>query len=156
VCASRPGSLGCRIRFVFPVGHPFPLVVSQYSIRVQLAPGPSQNRACAVNAPGSPPAPAGLAPVAWAPRKSLDVRRCVRRASRSPRVLAWVPSLHRHYPASFDPIGLRASTVLCTLRTPCCHLPPSPAKLVGHTRAPMIGLHGASKNVRASLVALTT
>ena len=64
---SRPGSLGFRIRFVFPVVHPFPLVVSQYLIRVQLTPGPSQNRACAVNAPGSPPAPAGLTPVAWTP-----------------------------------------------------------------------------------------
>ena len=27
---SRLGSLGFRLRFVFPVGHPFPLVVSQY------------------------------------------------------------------------------------------------------------------------------
>ena len=31
---SRPGSLGFRIRFVFPVVHLFPLVVSEYSIHV--------------------------------------------------------------------------------------------------------------------------
>ena len=36
----------------------FPSVVSQYSIHVQLTLGPSQNRTCAVNASGSPPAPA--------------------------------------------------------------------------------------------------
>ena len=67
-----------------------------------------------------------------------------------------MPSLHRHYPASIHSIGLRASTVLCILRTPCCHLPPLLARLVGHTRTGMIGLHDASKNFRASLVALTT
>ncbi len=65
---SRPGSLGFRIRFVFPVVHPFPLVVSQYLIHVQLIPGPSQNRACAARAPGSPPAPAGSMPVACTPQ----------------------------------------------------------------------------------------
>ncbi|APZ92029.1 hypothetical protein Fuma_01631 [Fuerstiella marisgermanici] len=34
--ASRMASFGFRMRFVFPVGHPFPLVVSQYFIRVRL------------------------------------------------------------------------------------------------------------------------
>ena len=43
--------------FVFPVVHPFPLVVSQYLNRVQLNVNPSQNRTCAVNASGSPPSP---------------------------------------------------------------------------------------------------
>jgi hypothetical protein len=65
---SRPGSLGFRIRFVFPVVPPFPLVVSQYWIHVQWIPGPSQNRACVARAPGSPPAPAGSMPVACTPQ----------------------------------------------------------------------------------------
>ena len=67
-----------------------------------------------------------------------------------------MPSLRRHYPASIHSIGLRASTVLRILRTPCCHLPPLLARLVGHTRTGTIGLRDASKNFRASLVALTT
>ena len=68
----------------------------------------------------------------------------------APRGTLWVG------PASIHSIGLRASTVLCTLRTPCCHLPPLLARLVRHTRTGMIGLPDASKNFRASLVALTT
>ena len=40
---------------MFPVVHPFPLVVSQYFIRAQLNLSPSQNRTCAVNASGSQP-----------------------------------------------------------------------------------------------------
>ncbi len=38
---SRTGSLEFRIGFVFTVCHWFPVVVSQYSIRVQLIPEPS-------------------------------------------------------------------------------------------------------------------
>ena len=38
---SRPRSLWVRLRFVFPVGHPFPLVVSQYFNLAALTVGPS-------------------------------------------------------------------------------------------------------------------
>ena len=50
---SRPGSLGFRLSFVFPVVHLFPLVVSQYYNPVQLTAGPSQIRTCHFLASGS-------------------------------------------------------------------------------------------------------
>jgi hypothetical protein len=114
---SRPGSLRFRIRFVFPVCHLFPVVVSQYLIHVQLIADPSQNRTCAVNASGSPPTLACAKHVADAPESPL-VRRCVRELSKSHRVLARMPSLHRSYPASIHSLGLRTSAVICILRTP--------------------------------------
>ena len=50
---SRPRSLWFRLHFVFPVCHPFPLVVSQYLNHASLILGPSQIRTCAVSASGS-------------------------------------------------------------------------------------------------------
>ena len=51
--ASRPRSLWFRLRFVFPVCHWFPVVVSQYFNRASLTLGPSQIRTCGVTASGS-------------------------------------------------------------------------------------------------------
>ncbi len=51
--ASRPRSLWFRLRFVFPVCHWFPVVVSHYFNHASLTLGPSQIRTCAVNASGS-------------------------------------------------------------------------------------------------------
>lgn len=45
-------------------------------------------------------------------------RHWVRTGCRWSYVSATTPSLHRHYPASIDPLGLRASTVLCVVPTP--------------------------------------
>ena len=50
---SGPGTLEFRLRFVFPVVHLFPLVVSQYFNHVQLTAGPSQIRTCRFPASGS-------------------------------------------------------------------------------------------------------
>ena len=50
---SRPGSFKFRLRFVFPVVHQFPNVVSQYCNHVQLTSGPSQIRTCHFLASGS-------------------------------------------------------------------------------------------------------
>ena len=54
---SRPWSLWFRLRFVFPVCHGFPVVVSQYLNLAALTVGPSQIRTCRVTASGSQPTP---------------------------------------------------------------------------------------------------
>jgi hypothetical protein len=109
---SRPGSLGFRIRFVFPVVHPFPLVASQYLIHVQWTPGPSQNRGVRPLRTRLPPSTCGLDARCVDAGKPPQARHCVRRASRSPRVLAWMPSLHRGAPSGspgFDPLDWPSS-----------------------------------------------
>ena len=154
--ASRPGSLRVRIRFVFPVCHSFPIVVSQDSIHVQLTTGPSQNRTCAVNASGSPPTPTYTAVRCDDAQESPGIRRCVRWMSESPRVMARCLPFTGITRLRSTRLGFGLQRYYAAFRLPESHLPPLPLQLLGHTRSLMIGLHDSAKNLRVSLVTLMT
>ena len=90
------------------------------------------------------------------PRLALGIRRCVRQVPKSTGVLAWPPSLHSHYRASFPQLGRLAATVLCGLPTSHCLLRSSPLRLVRAYSSRRNWSSRRSRAVGISLVALLT
>jgi hypothetical protein len=131
------------------------VVVSQYLNHRQLRTAPSQNRTCAVNASGSPPALTRVRTLSATQVSTADPTQCPERAQiDQPAGSAAFPPLAL---PSFEAPALRvAGPVLCGLRTSQCRLRSWPLQLV-HAYSSRRNWHSRrSRAVGISLVALLT